>query len=98
MHTAFSAIIASNEEEDIYQLEVELTRKQQHAQVKEKKLDRYQVLSRFAVWLKRDLGKSDDRVRKMVTMAKLFLEHHDIEFGERIFRARVELPRSIQRL
>jgi hypothetical protein len=67
-------------------------------QIKEKKLDGYQVLAKFAVYLKRDLGKSDDRVRKMVTIAKLFLEHHDTEFGERTFRARVKLPRTIQRL
>jgi hypothetical protein len=67
-------------------------------QIKEKKLDGYQVLAKFAVYLKRDLGKSDDHVRKMVTIAKLFLEHHDTEFGERTFRARVKLPRTIQRL
>jgi integrase len=58
------------------------------------KLDRYQVLSRFAVWIKRDLGKSDDRTRKMVTQAKLFLEHCGIEFSDNAFRARVKLPRA----
>jgi hypothetical protein len=51
------------------------------------KLDRYQVMSRFAVYLKRDCSKSDDRTRKMIMQAKLFLEHSGVEFSERAFRS-----------
>jgi integrase len=60
-------------------------------------LDRYQVLAKFAVYLKRDQHKSDDRTRKMIMQTKLLFEHHGIEFSERGFRSRVKLPRSIVR-
>lgn len=65
--------------------------------LKTDKLDRYQIMSRFAVYLKRDFGKSDDRTRKMIMQTKLFLEHSGIEFSERAFRSRVKLPRAIAR-
>lgn len=63
--------------------------------LKSARADRYQVLAKFAVYLKRDCGKSDDRTRKMVKQVKQLFEHHGIEFSERVFRSRVKLARAI---
>jgi integrase len=65
--------------------------------IKEGKLDRYEVLSRLAVYLKRDMHKSDDRVRKMIAQTKLLFEHHGIELTDRQIKARVRLPRGVTR-